>query len=359
MRKRTKPRIEEHHFTDEEIESLKNYRDQQEDSRLKKRFLAFLMVASGISLEQTCEILKVSKQNLQLWYQQYLEGGLERLNQFNYKPKQPKLSEEQLEALKEWVKANLPSTKQTQEWIREQYEVFYSEDGVRKLLKSIGLKSMKPRLVPGNPPDEATQQRHIDEYEAINEWATWGVVHLFVDAMHLIHQVQAAFCWGDPKDPPIFKTNSSRQRLNILGAYEAGSTPNFIHLTGEENCNSERAIEFFKLVLQHYPDHHSIVLTVDNAPYFKSEEVQQWLAEHPQLILRFLPPYSPNLNLIERFWRFTKKKLTHNTYYAQYKTFRAFTFRLLNNIEPHHEELTRLINGKFEIVHTKNTLQAA
>lgn len=54
--------------------------------------------------------------------------------------------------------------------------------------------------------------------------------------MHLIHQNVPGLCWGDPKDSPMLKTNTSRQRLNILGAYNPDSL-SFVHLTGEENIS--------------------------------------------------------------------------------------------------------------------------
>ena len=81
--------------------------------------------------------------------------------------------------------------------------------------------------------------------------------------------------------------------------------------------------------------------------------VSEWIKEHPKLKLEFLPPYSPNLNLIERFWRFTKDKLVKNKYYEKYKTFRAKTFQFLNHIDEHLDELKTLMVEKFEIITLK------
>jgi len=66
--------------------------------------------------------------------------------------------------------------------------------------------------------------------------------------------------------------------------------------------------------------------------------------------LHFLPSYAPNLNLIERFWRFVKERLVKNTYYKKYKTFRATVFRFLNHVDQYIEELSTLMVEKFEIV---------
>lgn len=179
-----------------------------------------------------------------------------------------------------------------------------------------------------------------------------GTVFLFGDGMHLIHQNVPGLCWGDPKDPPILKTNTSRQRLNILGAYNP-DFHSFVHLTGEENCDAKRVIEYFDVILKAYRRAPAIVLFLDNATYFKAEIVTTWLKDHPKLKLEFLPPYAPNLNLIERFWRFVKEHLVKNTYYKKYKTFRAKVFRLLNHVDEHTNELETLMVEKFEIVKVK------
>jgi len=66
--------------------------------------------------------------------------------------------------------------------------------------------------------------------------------------------------------------------------------------------------------------------------------------------LEFLPPYAPNLNLIERFCRYVKEHLVRNTYYKKYKTFRAKVFQFLNHVDEHTDELETLMVEKFQIV---------
>ena len=170
--------------------------------------------------------------------------------------------------------------------------------------------------------------------------------------MHLIHQNVPGLCWGDPKDPPVLRTNTGRQRLNILGAYNPDSL-SFVHLTGEEHCDAERVIEYFKVIEKAYRRAPAIILFLDNATYFKAKIVTEWLEKHPKLKLEFLPQYAPNLNLIERFWRFVKEHLVKNTYYEKYKTFRAKVFQFLNHIDKYTNELETLMVEKFQIVKIK------
>ena len=167
--------------------------------------------------------------------------------------------------------------------------------------------------------------------------------------MHLIHQNIPGLCWGDPKQPPILRTNTGRKRLNILGAYNPDSH-RFVHLTGEENCDANRVVDYLHMITSSYRQSPRIVLFLDNATNFKAATVRNWLADHPKLRLEFLPPDAPNLNLIERFWRFVKEKLVRNTYYEKYKTFRAKTFQFLNHADQYVDELKTLMVEKFEIV---------
>jgi len=176
-----------------------------------------------------------------------------------------------------------------------------------------------------------------------------GTVFLFGDGMHLVHQNIPRLCWADPKAPPILRTNTGRQRLNILGAYNP-DTHRFVHVTGEENCDAKRAIEYFEMITTSYSQAPAVILFLDNAKYFKAQMVGEWLQDHPRLHIKFLPPYAPNLNLIERFWHFAKEKLVKNAYCEKYKTFRANAFRFLNHVDQYIAELRTLMVEKFQII---------
>ncbi|MDB4304276.1 IS630 family transposase, partial [Desulfosarcina sp.] len=322
--------VSEYQFGDDEIAKLNDHRDNQPDVRLKVRFIALLMLAERVELKSIASIIGKSPKTIENWHNQYVTKGIDSLNSFQYKPKQSYLTSEQIDLVVKWAKETNPGkTKEVREYIKTHFKVAYSNEAVRKILKKRGLKILRPKVVPGNPPSEEEQKKKIENYFEMKRTAVPGTVFLFGDGMHLIHQNVPGLCWGDPKDPPILKTNTGRQRLNILGAYNP-DLHSFVHLTGEENCNAERVIEYFDVILKVYRRVPSIVLFLDNATYFKAKIVRTWLKDHPKLKLEFLPPYSPNLNLIERFWRFVKEHLVKNTYYKKYKTFRAKVFQLLN-----------------------------
>jgi len=262
------------------------------------------------------------------------------------------LTKEEITKLIQWIDDTAPANRSLiRDYIKATFGVVYKLCSISRLLKRHGIKRMKPRLSPGSPSPEKLQLSFIEDYFKVREWATIdaGVVQLFVDGAHLVHQVIPAYYWGIKGSPKTFPSNSSRNRLNILGAYDTRSR-RFTHLTSENNCDAARVIAFLELINQVYGDKHSVILYLDNAPYFHAAIVKEWLALHPSIILSPLPSYSPNLNLIERLWRFVKEKLVRNRYYQQYKTFRANVFRLLNHIGDYERELSSLITEKFEII---------
>ncbi|MBU2512386.1 IS630 family transposase [bacterium] len=247
----------------------------------------------------------------------------------------------------DWVRHTCPANRIViKDYIISEFNITYSLDAISKLLKRNGIKRLRPKLVPGKPPTLEKQVNFILHYFQIKRFAEQdsGLVQLFGDGMHLVHQVIPDYCWGDPKSPPMFNSNSSRQRLNIMGAYDL-IDQRFIHLSCEKPYDETKSIEFLEKLVNSYPQKHSIVLYLDNAPYFKSKVVQAWLQDHPQMIIEYLPVYAPNLNLIERLWRFVKGHLVKNRYYSECKT-----FRLLNNLKEYSKKLRLLITDNFHLV---------
>ena len=342
--------MHEYKFTDQEIKILIQQRDNQNNQRIRDRFMAILMISQKIEFEIIAMLLGKTTKTIENWYKLYQNKGINELNSFNYKPKQPKLNFNEINQVIIWVIANNPGKViQIKEYIKNKFNVDYTEDAIRKILRKRKLAWIKPKVLPGNPPTEELQIKTVNKYFEMKANSIPGTVFLFGDGMHLIHQTVPAYCWCDPLYPLLLETNTGRKRLNILGCYNP-DTYDFIHLTGEENCDAERVIEFFEMILKRYYKAPAIKLTLDNAKYFKAAIVRDWLKTHPKLTLEFLPSYSPNLNLIERLWRFIKDELVKNNYCKLYKTFRAKVFQLLNNLHKRVDEFKSLMVEKFQII---------
>ncbi len=146
------------------------------------------------------------------------------------------------------------------------------------------------------------------------------------------------------------KTNPGRKRINILGAFDIKNFSVITTLT-ENKCNKERVVEFLVKVREKYPCKH-IVIILDNAAYNHANYTRVF-AEWYDMKLFFLPPYSPNLNLIERIWKFTKKKLVHNKYHETFKQFLENVKKYFHNLHTYDNELKTLLTRKFQIIHAE------
>lgn len=98
-----------------------------------------------------------------------------------------------------------------------------------------------------------------------------------------------------------------------------------------------------------YPDSKTIYIFLDNAKYSRNYDVYEH-AEKLKIELVFLPSYSPNLNLIERLWKFFKKQIRKNAYYETFEEFKKAIFEFFQNIEQHKSELEKLLTLNFEII---------
>ena len=203
-------------------------------------------------------------------------------------------------------------------------------------------------MIPGKAPSEAVQKDFIQQIEHHSQQK--GTVLLFFDPCHLLHNVVNARMW-QPRGKNgtiMIKSNTGRKRINILGALDIEDFSVITTLT-EESCNSERIVEFLQKIKEKYSG-RKIVVILDNARY-NYARVTRIFADENNINLLFLPPYAPNLNLIERLWKFTKKHLVNNTYHEDFTQFVDATNRFFINLGNYHQELSSLFTQKFQIIH--------
>lgn len=168
----------------------------------------------------------------------------------------------------------------------------------------------------------------------------------FVDAAHLLHAAIPSRGWIKRTADAILKTNSGPNRLNILGAYSPDDQ-GLIHWEGRESCDAERVAHLLTLIRQANPG-VSLLVVLDNAPYNHAPAVTT-AAETLGIELFYLPPYSPNLNLIEWFWKFLKRKVARNRYHATFAEFRAAVQQVFQNLPTYRAELTTLLTERFQL----------
>jgi transposase len=142
------------------------------------------------------------------------------------------------------------------------------------------------------------------------------------------------------------KAAAGRQRYNVLGAWNA-VTNSLVAVTNTTVVNSETACELLRKIAARSMG-RPVTVVLDNARYQYCQIVRN-LAHELGIELLYLPSYSPNLNLIERLWKFVKKKALRGHYYANFADFRAGIECCLALIETTHRPvLATLMTHNFQ-----------
>jgi transposase len=118
----------------------------------------------------------------------------------------------------------------------------------------------------------------------------------------------------------------------------------------DKTLDSKATIEFLKLIEENNIEADKIVFFVDNARYYYNGDVIEYVTSSKQLEMVFLPPYAPNLNLIERLWKFMKRKTLYNRYYPSFKDFKEALGNFFMRLPQHYDELASIITDEFQVV---------
>jgi transposase len=155
----------------------------------------------------------------------------------------------------------------------------------------------------------------------------------FVDAVHFVYGAFLAVVWCFRRT--FLRTPSGRQRLNVLGALNA-VTRQFVSVINQTYVTAQTTCQLLDQLRALHPG-DPITLVLDNARYQHCQLVLAHAATRG-IDLLFLPGYSPNLNLIERLWKFIKKDCLNGRYYPTHQQFQAAILESLDAINTRHQE---------------------
>lgn len=336
-------------LTEEQIKVLKFTHRSLRDKKLADRIKAILSLNAGFEYASIAKILLLDEVTLRRYVKNFQEKGIDGLLEYHYTGGNSFLTITQQQELKTFlIKNTQTKAKDIVAHIKKQYAVSYSVIGVTKLLHRLGFTYKKPKIIPGKA-DRGKQEAFLKQYQEIKSNLKDKDQIYFLDSTHPTHNTTASYGWilkGKTNDKYL-KTNTKRERLNLNGALNLQDL-NAVVLE-EKTINYRSTIKLFKKLLIKHPQ-GKIYLILDNASHHRHHTLKSFLKKHQRLKTVFLPTYSPNLNLIERLWRFFHQKVTNNHYFETFDEFRRTTLKFFRNLDSYRQELRTLLTDNFQLV---------
>lgn len=299
---------------------------RERDKRICDRIKAVLLFDKGWSIPVIAEALLLSEDAIRDHIAEYQDS--KKLKPENGGSTQ-KLSVEHSSELAAHLRNHTYLyVKDILAYVKSTWGITYSVPGMRNWLQRYGFSYKKPALVPGKA-NEQQQREWMAQYEKLKKNLPVDETICFMDGVHPTHNVQPAYGWiqkGVRKEVPA---NSGRSRINLSGVLDV--IDHKVLIQEDKMLNAEATISFFQKIEEAYPEKKKVHIFCDNAGYYKNKAVTEYL-ETSKIKLHFLPPYSPNLNPIERLWKWMKERVIYNTYYREFEDFRLAVFGFFGTI---------------------------
>jgi len=313
---------------------------------IAKRIVCIIVLSIGISIEEASRVSGFCEKTVVAIKKKLNSNEVDILFVIGGGGRKSPLADFESAIINE-VNQNAYHTKQQiADMIFEKYGIKVTQQTVGKLLKKNGIKRLKCGSLPAKA-NPAKQRAFYDEtLHPLMECAKNGIIELlFVDASHFVMGCDfLGSVYG--KVRRLVLTGSGRKRYNVLGALNFVSKK-ITTITNDTYITSTQICELLKKLAVEYVG-KTIYLVLDNASYQTCYLVKN-LATELGINLVFIPPYSPNLNLIERFWKFTKGKL-RTKYYTHFDEFSNRIDSIISSSDGAYKmDLDSLISEKVQL----------
>lgn len=324
---------------------IKRHRKER-DKRICDRIKAVLLNDDGYSYSEIARILLLDDETIRRHITAY------DINQ-KLKPEnggsQGYLTVEQNDVLKAHLREKTYLyVKDICRYVKEHFNKNYCISGMTQWLQGNGFRYKKPHAVPAKANKEE-QQQFVEYYQSLKEKAGQKEPIYFMDSVHPHHQTQLASGWILKGVQKFMPTTGRQYHLNIIGG---------ICLKGHrvvyqrsEKIEAASIALFLSTLRQQNPGQHKLHVILDNAGPHRDKTVRVF-ANELAIELHYLPPYSPNLNPIERLWKIMHEKVTYNQYYETFAEFAKATLTFFKMIGRQKKLLRSRITDNFQILHS-------
>jgi transposase len=327
-------------FSEADVQAIACERYHHPDPRVQRHMEILWLKHHGFCHERIATLVGCSRSTVGRTLKEYVEGGLELIRQVPLRQPHSDLDGHRVSLEEIFARQPPRSVKQARHVIEEHTGVRRGLTQVRHFLHRL---KMAPRKVAAIPiPPKSTLQEHVKtqaefrktQLEPRLEEARQGRRQvLFVDAAHFVFAPFLGVVWCVAR--LFIRAASGRKRYNVLAALDCVSHK-LIQVSNHSYINAESVCLLLRAVAAAAMPGIPITLVLDNARYQKCVLVNN-LAKQLGIELLYLPSYSPNLNLIERVWKFVKAECLRTKYYDNYDKFNAAIQRCLDDLPSKHK----------------------
>lgn len=334
-------------ISDADIELANYERIHNPIETIRKRMDAIYWTGQHYGRSEVAAISGVHRNSVKNYVKQYNAGGLDALLRFEYKGFDSILAGQRV-TIAAFFKEHPPRTaREAVAKVKELTGTALSQSEMRRLMHEMGMKPLKTGHVPAKA-DPVKQQLFLEEkLSPLLAMAKAGECHLFfMDAAHFVLLPFVGILWCFER--VFVKAAAGRNRINVLGALDA-ATLRLETVVNTTYVNAGTIAELLEKLAKRFTQ-MPIYVVLDNARYQHCDYVKE-LAKTLGIQLVFLPPYSPNLNLIERVWRYIKKDVLGTHYFDCAKKFHAAIETSLFEINHNHDrmaDMKTLITPRFQ-----------
>lgn len=313
-------------YADEEKKKIKKLRKSTRDVRMHVKLLVISLHMDGYSNKQIAKIVALDEHTVGTYIKKYRMDGIDGLGSKPITGRPTLLSKLQEDELYITIKEKTPdevgfgpfknwTAKLACSWVEAEFNVKFSIGGMTDLFHRIGLSNTRPTYVLAKADAKEQGQFAVEFSDVKKKLLNNEINHILFEDESTIRNYQAIMrTWFPTGEQRIIKTYGKHEGVKLTGVidYESGT----VYVEENEEFNAQIFIDFLENVLKRYPK-GKIVMVLDNSKVHHAKLIDQFLEGNKRLRLMFLPPYSPDLNIIEGLWGWLKDSCINNIFFSK------------------------------------------
>lgn len=299
-------------------------------SQVRNRAKCIILSYQGVSIVQLMQLFGVSRRTLYNWLTKWEKRGLIGLYNEKGRGRKTKLSQEQSQQVKQWIKEEPKTLKKVVVKIYQQWGIDVSKETIKRIAKKLNMRWKRMKRGLSKIPAQWELEFKIPKLLQLKEQDKKGEIDLrYLDESGFSLVPYIPYAWQE-KGTTITLKSCQSKRINVLGLMNCRNELCYeIH---QGIIDSELVINF----LDKFSENLSkmTVVVMDQAPIHTSDRLLQKLPEWEQKNLKifWLPTYSPKHNLIELLWKFIKYEWIEVDAYESWTSLLKYLKKVLDNL---------------------------